>query len=125
MNGEAMHCYAQLGVSHTASAEQIKEKYRALLIDARAKLGTGQVSLAALERLREAYLVLSDPEKRAQHDREIQAAGAKGAPVPTASAGRRPVASPQRLFPARGVAATLTAGIGLVVMATLWTGMVR
>ncbi len=65
--------YAILGVSPSASAEEIKRAYRALVRkvhpDAMPEAGT-----ALLFRLvHEAYSVLSDPERRAAYDREWHA----------------------------------------------------
>ena len=57
--------YAILGVPMSASAAEVKDKYRSMLVHARAGLASGHTDSLKLQQLREAYLVLSSPEKRA------------------------------------------------------------
>ncbi len=58
--------YAILGVPMSASAAEVKDKYRSMLVRARAGLASGHTDSLKLQQLREAYLVLSSPEKRVQ-----------------------------------------------------------
>lgn len=59
--------YAILGVPTSATVEQVKARYRSMLIHARAAIRSGKVDLAALAQAREAYLALSahDPARAA------------------------------------------------------------
>ena len=68
MTGEALRYYAVLGVPATADAAEIKARYKALLVEARAKIASRQIDVQAIARLREAYLALSDPAQRERHD---------------------------------------------------------
>lgn len=51
--------YAALGIATGTSLEQIKEKYRSLLVHARAGLASGHTDSLKLQELREAYLALA------------------------------------------------------------------
>ncbi len=51
--------YAALGVATGTSLEQIKAKYRSLLVHARAGLASGHTDSLKLQELREAYLALA------------------------------------------------------------------
>ncbi|HSH07616.1 MAG TPA: DnaJ domain-containing protein [Burkholderiales bacterium] len=55
--------YAVLGVPTSASAAEVKDKYRSLLVRARAGLNSGHTDTLKLQQLREAYLALSNPEQ--------------------------------------------------------------
>ena len=68
MTGESRQYYAVLGVGTTATIEEITSRYKVLLVEARSKIGSQQIDAQAIAVLREAYLVLSDPEKRARYD---------------------------------------------------------
>jgi len=51
--------YAALGVATGTSLEQIKEKYRSLLVHARVGLASGHTDSLKLQELREAYHALA------------------------------------------------------------------
>lgn len=69
MTGEALQHYAVLGVPATATVEEIRARYKALLAEARSKIAARQIDVQGIERLREAYSVLADPARRAGTDR--------------------------------------------------------
>jgi DnaJ-class molecular chaperone len=71
--------YQVLGVSKTASAEEIKKKYRQLAKKLHPDLNPGNAEAAAkFKDISAAYDLLSDAQKRARYDRgEIDASGAE------------------------------------------------
>ena len=69
MTGETLQHYAVLGIPADASLEQITARYKAALVEARSKIASQQLDAQELARLREAYSVLSDSERRARYDR--------------------------------------------------------
>jgi len=52
--------YALLGVPVSASAEQVRERYRSMLVHARAGIAGGHTDALKLQQLREAYLALCE-----------------------------------------------------------------
>lgn len=87
-NGHADY-YAILGVQPTATPREIARAYRGLLRrlhpDTRKKIDDGgtseAVDLQQLQAIMQAYVVLSDPGKRAAYDRERTSDGPAGTPV--------------------------------------------
>ena len=71
--------YKVLGVSKTASQDEIKKAYRKLAKSAHPDLNPGDAKAEArFKDIAAAYEILKDPEKRAQYDRgEIDATGAE------------------------------------------------
>ena len=68
--------YAALGVSHTASADDVKKAYRALALrlhpDKAPQTAAQQAdATAAFKRVSTAYLVLCDAALRADYDRSL------------------------------------------------------
>ena len=55
--------YAALGVATGTSVEQIKDRYRSLLVHARAGIAGGHTDSLKLQELREAYLALSNAQE--------------------------------------------------------------
>lgn len=65
--------YAVLGLLHTAEAVVIKAAYKALAQRYHPDRFPGDASyaMAKMEALNEAYAILSNPQKRQEHDREL------------------------------------------------------
>ena len=61
--------YAILGVSQSATPQEIKSAYRALVRRLHPDVGQNAVMPEQFHRVHEAYEILSDPEKRAAYDR--------------------------------------------------------
>ncbi|MFA6963929.1 MAG: DnaJ domain-containing protein [Patescibacteria group bacterium] len=70
--------YKTLGVSKSASAEEIKKAYRKLALEHHPDRGGGNNSDAKFKEVNEAYQVLSDPEKRKTYDQFGDAAFKNG-----------------------------------------------
>jgi len=70
-NREQSH-YRVLGVARTATAEKIQSAYRRLAKDHHPDRA-GAESTAVFQEIVEAYRVLSDPESRRRHDRDLAA----------------------------------------------------
>lgn len=66
--------YDTLGVAHTAPATVIRSAYRAIMRDAHPDAAAGGDADLA-QRVNEAYGVLSDPDRRAAYDRELNVTG--------------------------------------------------
>lgn len=61
--------YDILGVSKTATADQIKGAFRKLALEHHPDRGGGKAAEEKFKKINEAYQVLSDPKKRDQYDR--------------------------------------------------------
>ncbi|TCJ13649.1 hypothetical protein E0L93_14625 [Rubrobacter taiwanensis] len=72
MNGERVNYYEVLGVSRDASQDEIKAAYRRLAKDKHPDSPGG--SEAEFSRIQEAYEVLSDPNRREQHNEALDLA---------------------------------------------------
>ena len=65
--------YKVLGVSKTASKDELRSGYRALAVRWHPDKNHGQMTAEdRFKRISEAYAVLSDPEKRADYDRQLE-----------------------------------------------------
>ena len=60
---ETRRFYAALGVATGTGLEQIKERYRSLLVHARAGIAGGHTDSLKLQELREAYFALSNAQE--------------------------------------------------------------
>jgi len=67
--------YAILGISKTASPEEIKAAYRRMAIKHHPDKGGGAGAEAKFKEINEAYQVLSDPQKRSMYDQFGSAEG--------------------------------------------------
>jgi ankyrin repeat protein len=79
--------YEVLGVPVSASADQIAKRYKELLANAKSNIATAPVDPDRLTKAREAYVVLTDPQKRAAYDRLI--AAERGISAQTSATARR------------------------------------
>jgi len=75
MTREALRYHALLGVPATATGDEIKARYKALLAEARSKIGSRQIDSQAIAGLREAFLALCDPDRGARDHRGSTAQG--------------------------------------------------
>ena len=70
-----MNYYEEFGLSQNASAEEIKEAYRALMRllhpDHQSDKNLQQVAESQVKKLNQIYKILSDPERRRQYDRDL------------------------------------------------------
>ena len=83
-----------LGVARTASAEELKAAYSAILKDERAKIAAGEGNPDFLAEARAAYATLRDPIKRAAHNALLASAVRAIAEQPLKSALRAHPAEP-------------------------------
>jgi curved DNA-binding protein CbpA len=60
---ETRRFYALLGVPVSATAEELRERYRSMLVHARAGIASGHTDALKLQQLREAYLALTRSEQ--------------------------------------------------------------
>lgn len=74
--------YQTLGVSKTASADDIKRAYRKLALQHHPDRNKSPESIAKFKEITKAYEVLSDPQKRATYDQFGAAAFEQGGPGP-------------------------------------------
>ena len=82
--------YAELGVSSTASADDIKKAYRKLARELHPDANPGDAKAEArFKAVSEAYGVLSDQEKRKQYDEARSLFGGGFRPVPRLRRRRR------------------------------------
>lgn len=65
-----MDLYAILGVSETASEQEIKKAYRALAVKLHPDKNPDQDTTEKFKQVNEAYDTLSDPQKRSQYDQQ-------------------------------------------------------
>jgi molecular chaperone DnaJ len=70
--------YERLGIARDATAEQIRKAYRSLARKHHPDVNTDPASEERFKDIKEAYEILSDPEKRQYYDRFGQAPGASG-----------------------------------------------
>ena len=93
--------YDVLGVSRTATAEEIKRAYRTLAREYHPDVNKGDQAEEQFKRINEAYGTLSDSLKRADYDQQIADPGVRGGGVAGAGAAR-PGASPAEAAAAQG-----------------------
>jgi len=67
--------YAILGVSRSATAQEVKSAHRALVQSLHPDVVQDDTEVEQFHRVQEAYEILSDPEKRAAYDRQQAEAG--------------------------------------------------
>ena len=73
--------YSTLGISRSASADEIKAAYRKLALKHHPDRGGGKEAEDKFKQVNEAYQVLSNPDKRAQYDRFGRVSGNGGMPT--------------------------------------------
>ncbi len=93
--------YDVLGVSRTATAEEIKRAYRTLAREYHPDVNKGDQAEEQFKRINEAYGTLSDSLKRADYDQQIADPGVRGGGVSGAGAAR-PGASQAEAAAAQG-----------------------
>lgn len=89
MSNDARGYYRVLGIRATATAEEIKQAYRAKAKALHPDLNRGADTTAAFQQVNEAYSVLSDPSQRAGYD-EAGNPGATTASRPTSARAAAP-----------------------------------
>lgn len=90
MQGDPNDFYSDLGVSPTASIEEIKSVYRALVKIYHPDVNKDRAAVEKFKRITAAYEVLSDERKRAEYDRGTQAEASRQR-QPRQQAAREPV----------------------------------
>lgn len=73
--------YDTLGVSRTATADEIKKAYRTLAREYHPDINKGDEAEARFKRINEAYGALSDSLKRADYDQTMADPGVRGGPA--------------------------------------------
>src|SRR3989344_923729 len=71
-------CYQVLGVSRTASADEIKKAYRKLALEYHPDRNKGKDAAEKFKEISRAYEVLSDPQKKQTYDQFGHAAFEQG-----------------------------------------------
>ncbi len=75
-------CYGVLGIRRNATAQEIRGAFRRMSMAYHPDHNKNPDAAERMREINEAYQTLSDPEKRAAHDRELDRAGARRAQPP-------------------------------------------
>ncbi len=94
--------YDILGVSRTATAEEIKRAYRTLAREYHPDVNKGDQAEEQFKRINEAYGTLSDSLKRADYDQQVADPGVRGGGGVSGAGTARPGASPAEAAAAQG-----------------------
>ena len=117
--------YADLGVEHGASADELNAAFRARAKDFHPDAQPGDViALERFKRVSHAYTILRDPVSRARYDaRAVAEAPVPEAqtprPPPTTSVSRPPVSPPRWQLGVRGARWAVGGGATLVIVGIL------
>ena len=117
--------YKTLGVSKTATVEEIKSAFRKLSLNTHpdvAEGGASHTNVEAFKRISEAHSVLSNPGKRLQYDRQVQEAS-MWRPNPRSYEGGGGFQHPPNSFSGRGSTSGMSLKSALHPRYILWLGV--
>lgn len=119
--------YEILGVSHTATEDEIKKRYRKLAREYHPDVNKGAGAEEKFKEINLAYDTLSDSLKRADYDQTLSDTGVRGArPAPAPSGGRpAPSSTAESPYRQQMIRAALTRVFVMAALAGLLGGLLR